>query len=474
MTSGSKALISANSHFASAIIANHFLPGSSPALHHLQFIGVVFLAGVPYMSVALYFRKDLTREKYAVSLSFSGQPFRLRLRKDNLEFALDVMTSMCFVHFKSSLTVTPRYLASFTSSSTCPDNSYSNSQIKKSQSWRTLVININSAPGKRAELENLINYTDPDLIIMTETKIDEQVKASKFLPKGYTGDIRKDRCKGGGGVMIATKQEYDIQGIELEANISAETVWATISLKDQRKLVVGSYYRPPDSGSDSIDDLESVLSFITEKFRNNPQCTIILGGDFNAGDIDWESHTVCEHSLNRQINEKILSVISSSGLVQIQKDFTRNDKILDLLCTNKPDLFSDIRSIPGISDHEIILADCDLKPVVCKKPPRTIYLWNKVDWNKIRLLASEFSESFLPEHGTRSVDKNYTMFKEFIALTMKEHIPNKLTSTRTNLPWFNRGLKRMCKRRRFKRAKKSKKSRDWERYVAHKRQLPQL
>ena len=63
------------------------------------------------------------------------------------------------------------------------------------------------------------------------------------------------------------------------------------------------------------------------------------------------------------------------------------------------------------------------------------------------------------------------MFKEFIALTMKEHIPNKLTSTRTNIPWFNRGLKRMCKvkRRRFKRAKKVKKSRDWESYVAHKK-----
>ena len=96
---------------------------------------------------------------------------------------------------------------------------------------------------------------------------------------------------------------------DISANISAETVWATISLKDQRKLVVGSYYRLPDSGSESIDDLERVLSFITKKFRNNPQCTIILGRDFNAGDIDWESHTVCEHSLNRQINEKILSVI---------------------------------------------------------------------------------------------------------------------------------------------------------------------
>ena len=71
--------------------------------------------------MALYSRKDLPREKYAVSLSFSGQPFRLRLRKDNLEFALDVMTSMCFVHSRLSLTVTPRYLAC---SSTCPDNSY--------------------------------------------------------------------------------------------------------------------------------------------------------------------------------------------------------------------------------------------------------------------------------------------------------------------------------------------------------------
>ena len=72
-------------------------------------------------TVVLYSRKDLTREKYAVSLSLSGQPFRLCLRKDNLEFALDVKTSMCFVHSKSSLTVTHRYLASFTSSSTCPN-----------------------------------------------------------------------------------------------------------------------------------------------------------------------------------------------------------------------------------------------------------------------------------------------------------------------------------------------------------------
>ena len=267
---------------------------------------------------------------------------------------------------------------------------------------------------------------------MTETKIDKQVKASELLSKGYTGDIRKDWCKGG-------RWSYDCDEVGIRYSRYR------IGGKHFSKNCLGDYFsqRPAQTGSGEL-------------LSTSKQCTVILGGDFNASDIDWESHTVCEHSLNRQINEKIISVISSSGLAQIQKDFTKNDKILDLLCTNKPDLFSDIRSIPGTSDHDIILADCDMKSVVCKKPTQTIYLWNKLDWNKNRLLASEFSESFLPEHGTRSVEKNYTMFKEFIALTMKEHIPNKLTSNRTNLPWFNRGLKRMCKvkRRRFKRGKK--------------------
>ena len=53
-------------------------------------------------------------------LSFSGQPFRLRRKTESLELALFVMVAMCFDHSKSLLRVTPKYLASMTSSSTCP------------------------------------------------------------------------------------------------------------------------------------------------------------------------------------------------------------------------------------------------------------------------------------------------------------------------------------------------------------------
>ena len=69
----------------------------------------------------------------------------------------------------------------------------------KKQSLRTLVINCNGIANKRAELENITAYTDPDVILMTETKIDSSVSSSEFLPCGYKGDIRRDWEEGGGG-----------------------------------------------------------------------------------------------------------------------------------------------------------------------------------------------------------------------------------------------------------------------------------
>ena len=71
-----------------------------------------------------------------------------------------------------------------------------------------------------------------------------------------------------------------------------ESVWASISLKDHSKLIVGSFYRPPDKGIEPILNLETELSEITEKLRNNSKYTVMLGGDFNAANIDWDTGIV--------------------------------------------------------------------------------------------------------------------------------------------------------------------------------------
>ena len=100
--------------------------------------------------------------------------------------------------------------------------------------------------------------------------------------------------------MIVTKDCYTITDLVLQTAPPNETerVWTTITLKDHSKLVVGSFYRPPNKGVSPILELESKLSEITDTFRNNPITTFTLGGYFNAEGIDWETGLVPDDSPN--------------------------------------------------------------------------------------------------------------------------------------------------------------------------------
>ena len=84
------------------------------------------------------------------------------------------------------------------------------------------------------------------------------------------------------------------------------------------------------------------------------------------------------------LKEKLIEVISKAGLQQMQREPTRGQSLLDLLCCNKSSLVKARISIPGISVHSIILADCDLNATINKKPPRKVYQWSKADWQLVK------------------------------------------------------------------------------------------
>ena len=227
---------------------------------------------------------------------------------------------------------------------------------------------------KKAEIAAIIDYCDPDLMLFTETKIASSISFSEFLPNGYNGEFRRDRCKNGGGVMIVTKQEYTITDLDLltPSQHNGESIWVSISLKDHSKIVVGSFYRPPDKGIEPILNLETELSEITEKFRNNSKYIVILGGDFNAANIDWDTGIVPDLTDNRLMKEKLVYVLAEEGLTQTQRDPTRGQNLLDLFCCNKPSLVKACISIHGISDHSIVLA---VLLLLCDVIPETEYEW---------------------------------------------------------------------------------------------------
>ena len=87
---------------------------------------------------------------------------------------------------------------------------------KKGSNWRTFVINANSITHKKAEISAIADYCVPDLMLITETKIESSIFSSKLLPKGYVGEFRRDRNLNGGGVMIVTKYCYTITDFVLQ------------------------------------------------------------------------------------------------------------------------------------------------------------------------------------------------------------------------------------------------------------------
>ena len=62
----------------------------------------------------------------------------------------------------------------------------------------------------------MADYCDPDLMLITETKLDSSIFSSELLPKGYVGEFRRDHNLIGGGVMIVTKYCYTITDLILQ------------------------------------------------------------------------------------------------------------------------------------------------------------------------------------------------------------------------------------------------------------------
>ena len=226
------------------------------------------------------------------------------------------------------------------------------------QNLRTLVINCNGIRNKTAQLANLISYTDPDILLFTETKLNNKVSTSEF---------RKDRTSAGGGVLIAIKDNLVAEEVDM-VEVSAEVIWVKIILQNCNPLYVGSFYRQPSQHSTKqLDELEKSLNYISNLTKNDPNSTLFLGGDFNLGDINWDDLIISTNSPVKDICEKRLDIHHNFHLEQHQREDTSENWLLDLFCSNKPSQVKSSNAIPGLSDHEVIIADCLIKTKICKK-----------------------------------------------------------------------------------------------------------
>jgi hypothetical protein len=108
-----------------------------------------------------------------------------------------------YTSFNDSLSTINSPLAS---SSPRKNRNIINNKLNK-ESFQILNINFQSIRNKKVDLQNLLETTEANVLIGTETWLNDSIYSSEIIPTGQFDVYRNDRDKGkGGGVLIAVRR----------------------------------------------------------------------------------------------------------------------------------------------------------------------------------------------------------------------------------------------------------------------------
>ena len=326
--------------------------------------------------------------------------------------------------------------------SSTPARKQQSSQQKLKVPLRVLNINFQSIKMKQCRLSNILESVNPDIVIGTETWLDSNIKDPEIFPSGYKLH-RKDRTSNGGGVLIAVKEEYNSEEAP-ELDTKCEIVWAKLNLIGNGTVYICSYYRRLVSDEASIDEFETSLMRACA-IRN---ATVVIGGDFNFPGFDWKTKSLKPNTAYSSLHTKFSDMLDDSSMVQIVEEPTRKQNTLDLLITNQPDKVMRVDILPGISDHDIVFAELDLRPIKYSQKPRQIPLYKKANWDLIRQDMAALKETITCMYKADAVNVNdmWIKFKDTLQTSATNHIPHKQSRPNDKHPWIGQELKKLMKK----------------------------
>ena len=90
-----------------------------------------------------------------------------------------------------------------------------------------------------------------------------------------------------------------------------------------------------------------------------------------------------------------------------------------------------------MADHDIVSVEILISPVRIKQPRRKIFLYKKGKFDLINENLTEYYTSIFNDMlESLSVNDLWINLKHVLSTTMEKHIPTKMISLNTNIPWL--------------------------------------
>ena len=215
-------------------------------------------------------------------------------------------------------------------------------------------------------------------------------------------------------------------------------------------MYLGSFYRPPNRKPEIEKEYFEAFNQSLTRIMSNKNAHVLVGGDFNCGNIEWSTMQVPEGVPNRRVQNQLLEFVQNHCLSQVVNIHTSEDKTLDLLLTNFPSPVNRIKGMPpiGKADHDIVYVEYDIKAERIQQVPRKIFLYKRADMDGLRDHLARLRDTFLSsDHSHTSVNDMWVSFKSEVIAAIERFILTKITKTKYNLSWIDSSIRRLIRKR---------------------------
>ena len=296
-------------------------------------------------------------------------------------------------------------------------------ELRTNNTERLIIchLNINFIQNKFESLKSLVS-DNVDIIMISETKIDESFPSNQFTMEGYAPPFRLDRNAHGGGLLIYIREDIpckEINTCHLPKDI--ESIFIEINLRNTKWLLMGGYNPEKSRISYFLNHIGNQLDRSIGKYDN-----LLLLGDFNSCITENDMANFCEtYNLTNLINEPTCYKNAE------------NPSSIDLILTNRKKCFQNSVALEtGLSDHHKMTVTI-LKTYFKKSEPVVISYraYKHFNENAFRKDLLEQLQIFDKEN------MKYDNFKSIFIDVLNHHAPLKKKTVRANnAPFMNKTL----------------------------------
>jgi hypothetical protein len=276
-----------------------------------------------------------------------------------------------------------------------------------------------------------------DIMVINETKLDNNDDESKYEIDNYTKIQRNRGFNRGGGIIVYVHAKHKITNIELHDDL--EIISFNIKLGNEKPTQFIATYRPPYPKNEDafISALEAKSQLMT-----NSANTIIIG-DLNFDQFDSSK------------SAKLNSFCDSFGFKNTITKGTRynpttgHSTLLDYIMCFQFDQFlaSEVFKFPS-SDHSLIVSVFKQPSPPYKPTQISTRCLNKEKINKIKTFINIFFLNY-NIFSILNTNENWLAIKQGINFSMDSLAPLKKMNVKTRkiVPWFDHDLVQAARKR---------------------------